>query len=441
MEDAYLIKGGKKLKGKVQLSGAKNVALKTIIAALLFDQEVVLDNIPKISDVFELLHLISDLGGKAEFIEKHKVAIDGRSIKKNRLDFLHASKIRASFMFVVPLLYKFKSAYIPNPGGCRIGLRPIDRVIKGMKSLGVHVEYHPFTGYYYAKMDNKPSGGFTFLKPSHTSTECLIMLSVFTDDTVVIENAALEPEIDYLIQFLNESGACIDRKESKIIIKGVNRLWQKKPYTICSDRNEAITYAVLSLATQGEVVLSPLGEKEINTFLGKVKEAGAGIERVTDNAVRIFYQCRLKAVDVTTSPHPGFMTDWQPPWAVLMTQAEGKSVIHERVFENRFGYVQELEKLGAKIDAIRINIKDPKDYYFFNYDRKKEYSQSIIVNGPQKLHNGVLTIKDLRAGATLAIAALIAQGESVVNNASILERGYEEFVNKVRGLGGDIKKI
>ena len=205
MEDAYIIHGGNTLKGVVSVSGAKNVSLKAIIASLMMSNKVILRNVPRIKDVFELLGLIQNLGGKANFIGKNTVGRDGSGINTNKVDFLYASKIRVSFMMAVPLLYKFGEAYVPNPGGCRIGARPIDRIIKGMESLGINVEYDSKSGYYHLKMKSPPKGEYSFTKSSHTGTETLIILSVFSKGKVLIKNTALEPEIDELIKFLNQA--------------------------------------------------------------------------------------------------------------------------------------------------------------------------------------------------------------------------------------------
>ncbi len=441
MEDAYIIRGGKPLRGQITLSGAKNVALKVIIASLMFDGEVVLKNVPRINDVLELFHLIKVLGGKGDFIEKNTVKIEGKNLKGNKIDFLHGSKIRVSFMMAAPLLYKFKECYIPNPGGCRIGARPIDRIIEGMRNLGIFVEYDSQTGYYKAQIKEKPSGFYRFPKSSHTGTEFLILLSVLGKGKTIIENAALEPEIDELIRFLNEAGANIVRHDSSIEVIGVSRLRQKKDFTVVNDRNEAVTYASLAIVTGGEVVLGRIPFPLITTYVEKLQSVGGGFVRLSNDTYKFFYQKKLKASKIETSPHPGFMTDWQPNWAVLMLKAVGESIIIERLFENRFSYVNELRKLGAKIDFIEIPVKNPNAYFFFNFDPKKSYQQVIRIMGPQNLHGGVLDISDLRAGATLVMAALSASGESIVNGASILERGYENLVEKIRNLGGEIKKI
>lgn len=441
MEDAYLIKGGVPLRGEVKLSGAKNVALKVIISSLLFDGEVTLENIPRINDVHELLHLIRSIGGRTEFTKSNTVVVDGNSIKKNRVDFLHGSKLRVSFMFFAPLLAKFKECYLPNPGGCRIGARPIDRVIDGMRRIGIDINYESSTGYYHAVMKKKPSGRYRFPKSSHTGTELLILIALLGESTVTLENAALEPEVDELIRFLNESGAKIKREGAKIIIHPSNTLHHKGVFRIVSDRNEAITYATLAIATKGNITIKGIPKYLIQTFIDCVKKAGGGFQELDGSSYRFFYYRELDSLDIETAPHPGFMTDWQPNWAVLMAQAKGNSVIHERVFENRFSYVEELRKLGAEIDYIKLPVKNPTEYFFFNFDPAKKYNQAIRVKGPQELHGGVLTIADLRAGATLAIAAFCAKGESVINGASILERGYEDFVEKTSALGGEIKEI
>ena len=439
MEDAYIIKGGQSLSGTVELSGAKNIALKVLIAALLFEGKVVLQNIPRIDDIQELIHLLTLLGAEVSF-EENTVTIDPSQVKENKVDLLHASKIRVSFLLFAPLLYRFQKAEIPNPGGCRLGARSIDRVIEGLKALGIAVSYNSSTGYYDSTMSEKPHGEYTFPKPSHTGTELMILMSVFGDGTITIKNTAQEPEIDDLINLLNEGGAKIMRKGKDIDITGVDKLVQKKPYTIASDRVEAITYAVAGIVTHGEVTISSIEDHYIRTFVETIQKAGAGAEKVSEGTWK-FYSKSLHAMTVETEPHPGFLTDWQPLMAILMTQAEGKSVIHERIFENRFSYVEELRRLGAHIEYIDYQVDDPQSHYHFNYDPGKEYLQTIRITGPQQLHGGVMTVSDLRAGATLAIAALMAKGDSYIKGIHHLERGYEDFVEKISKLGGEIRKL
>lgn len=441
MEDAYLVQGGSKLTGSIVLSGAKNVALKAIVAALLMDSKIVLNNVPRINDVTELLHLVGKLGASIKFASKNTLEIDPSNLTLHRVDLLHASKIRVSFLLFAPLLHKFGECYIPNPGGCRIGERPIDRIIEGIKHLGAEISYDSETGYYHGRMNEKPHGKYKFSKPSHTGTELLIMFSVLGSEKIVMENVALEPEIDHLIEFLNKAGARIKRNGKKIEIIGVKSLKQTEPYTIPSDRNEAVTFAVAGIASKGDVFITNIEQKYIEEFIRKLKQTGSRIEIQKGEGIRFRYSGKLKSVDIETSPHPGFMTDWQPNWAVLMTQAKGESIIHERIFENRFSYVSELMKLGAHIDYVSRHIWNPDKTYFFNYDKKKTYQQMIRIHGGHPLHGGVLHINDLRAGASLLIASLIAQGESIVQGSSILERGYENITEKVLMLNGQMKKL
>jgi len=267
----------------------------------------------------------------------------------------------------------------------------------------------------------------------------MIMMSVFCDGTITIGNAALEPEIDDLIGFLNAGGATIRREGSDIVVIGVDKLVQKTPYSIAPDRVEAATFAVLGVASHGDVRLSGIPDTYIASFAQTLEQAGVGVEK-NANEYRFYYK-PFQAMTIETMPHPGFLTDWQPMCALLLTQAAGKSIIHERIFENRFSYVEELRKLGAEIQYVAHPGDTDPGHYFFNYDKSKEYHQTIEVTGPQELHGGVLAVADLRAGATLAAAALIAKGESYVTGISHLERGYEDFVEKVQALGGEIQKV
>ncbi len=429
------------MKGDVNLSGAKNVALKAIIGALLFEGKVFLENVPRINDVEELLHLIRKLGVQAEFISPNTLEIDPSTLNTHEIDLLHASNTRVSFMLFAPLLNKFSVCEIPNPGGCRIGARPIDRIVEGMIALGAEIVYNSETGYYEAKLEKKPRGVYRFQKPSHTGTELLILFSIFSDDEVVIENAALEPEIDELIIFLNDAGARIERSGKTIYIDGVNKLRQQKPFQIVADSNEAATFAVLAIATRGNIVVKNPPIHHLNEFIKKLKETGSKVEHLKDGGIRFSHNAKLLPVSIETAPHPGFKTDWQPSWAVLMTQVKGESYIHERVFEGRFSYVTELQKLGAHVVFVPTQVENPEEFYDFHFEKGKGYKQKIKIIGGMPLHGGVMTIWDLRAGATLVTAALIAKGDSIVNGASILERGYEDFVEKIKKLGGMIKKL
>ena len=445
MENSYIVNGGIPLKGEVVLSGSKNVALKVIIASLLFKGEVVLENIPHIKDIEELINLINILGGKAQFLDSNRILIDGTNLKNHKIDLLYGSKIRVSFMLFAPLLYKLNLAEIPNPGGCRIGARSIDRSIDFMKALGTDVIYEEETGYFKAKLNSSLKGTkYKFIKPSHTGCEFAILMSVFATGETIIENASLEPEIDELINFLNDSGAKIKRINQSIIIDGVTELVQKKPFKISYDRNEAVTYAIFGISTKGDVIVHGSYEKDLVYFLKKLSEIDAGFQILDEQKIRFFYKKIFNPTNITTIPHPGFMTDWQAPWAVLMTQANGISTIHETIFENRFGYVDELKKIGAEMEFFQPKVDDPKSFYQFNSFENKDLSklnQAIRIFGKTNLHSGVMNVSDLRAGASLLIGATIAEGESVINGASVIERGYEEIDKKLSLLGASIKKI
>jgi UDP-N-acetylglucosamine 1-carboxyvinyltransferase len=440
MEDALIIRGGVQLRGEVELSGSKNIALKVIIAALLVQGEVVLHNVPKIGDVEELLHLLKLLGVHVTHESENTLRIQSGSIAHSEVDLLHGSKIRVSFLLFAPLLHQFGKCRIPNPGGCRLGARSIDRIVEGLVQLGAQVEYDSETGYYDARLDGNPSGTYRFAKPSHTGTELLIMFAALGNSEVVIENAALEPEIDQLILFLTQCGASIMREGSRIVVRGVERLRQTVEYVVAADRNEAVTFATLAVASRGSIHLKNISENDFPAFVEAIRRTGSHVQQ-NGNGITFARNGDILPVSVVTKPHPGFMTDWQPNWAVLMTQATGESTIHETIFENRFAYVEELLKLGANIEYFQPIVERPSETYQFSYDSNQVYQQAIRIVGPSELHGGALQVHDLRAGATLLIGALIAHGESVITNVQTLDRGYDSIETKIASLGGRIKRV
>lgn len=443
--EKLIIKGGKKLVGKVAVSGAKNVALKTLVAACLTEEEVIIKNIPLVSDFMVMLDIIRELGGEVK-IKDHEVRIKVRQLKKNKITLDEAAKIRTSAMFMAPLLARNGQAVIPNPGGCRIGARPIDRTIKGIEVLGVVARYNTKDGYFYLKTDKNKQKKWQkvihrFDKSTHTGTETMILSSVLFNGEVTLLNAAEEPEIDELINLLVQMGAKIARSgKRKITIDGVSKL-NGATFVVGPDRNEVVTFAVAGVLTKGDVFIENAHKVDLGIFVDKMEEIGAGVE-MRKNGIRFYYKGVFKNSDTETSFYPGFMTDWQGPWAVLMTQAEGESTIHETVYESRFGYVKELKKMGARISFFDPLIKNPEEVYNFNLsDSNPDYFHAIKISGPTKLHNAVVEISDLRAGATLVLAALSAIGESVVFGVEHLDRGYEKFEERLSNLGADIKRI
>lgn len=436
--DKFIVNGGKKLIGRTSVSGAKNVALKALVAACLTPQEVVIENIPLISDLLTMADIIQELGGNVE-IKDHTTSVRVEDFKKTKIALETAAEVRTSAMFMVPLLARRGEAVIPNPGGCRIGTRPIDRTVDGLAEMGVEITYKSSDGYFYMKAPNGLNGtDYTFKKSTHTGTETLILAGVAAKGLTILRNAAEEPEIDELISLLNQMGAKIKKTDGRTIkIQGVEKL-SGTTFKIGPDRNEAVTLAIAGVITKGDVFIEGIQNLALGSFTAKLREIGAGVETKEDG-IRFFYKGDIKAVDVETSAYPGFMTDWQAPWAVLMTQAQGEGVIHERVYESRFSYVGQLQKMGAEIELFNPEVKSPDDFYNFNIedDTPKNFHAARI-KGQTLLHNAVVTISDLRAGATLVLAALAARGESVILEVHHLDRGYEKFEDRLNNLGAEI---
>jgi len=437
----FVINGGKKLNGEVSVLGSKNVALKILVAACLTSEEVIVKNVPLISDFMLMAEIIHNLGGEVKF-KDHSVSIKLEKFASEKISLDKAAEIRTSYMFLAPLLARLGKAVIPNPGGCRIGARPIDRIVDGLEKMGVEIKYDSKDGYFHASAPKGLVGtDYKFSKSTHTGTETMLLAAVLAKSRTVLANAAEEPEIDELIGLLNRMGAKIVREEPRrIIIDGVSKLHGAE-FTIAPDRNEVVTFAVAALVTKGDIFIRDIKSKGLEEFLELVKNCGGGIEE-KPNGIRFFYKDQLKPSDVTTSFYPGFMTDWQGPWAVLMTTAVGTSTIHETVYENRFTYVDELKKMGADIEFYKPEIDNPETVYNFNIgDDNNKNIHAIRIFGPTKLHDAALTIADLRAGASLVLAALAAEGESVLFDIEHLDRGYEQFEQRLSNLGADIKRV
>jgi len=436
--EKLIINGGIKLKGETSVSGAKNVVLKALVAACLTDETVVIENIPFISDLMIMVDIIRHLGGEVRFGD-HLLTVRMKDIKTDTIDLEAAAEIRTSFMFLAPLLGRKKSAIIPNPGGCRIGARPIDRIVNGLKKMNVSIKYISLDGYFHAKTTGLVGAKYTFPKNTHTGTETLILSAVLAKGKTILENAAQEPEIDELISFLNKMGAKIKRvKDRTIVVEGVEKLHGAK-LKIGYDRNEVVTLAVAAILTEGDVFIKGIKRNGISEFLDQLEEIGGGFEEKSDG-IRFFYKGQIKQSKVVTAPYPSFMTDWQGPWAVLMTKAKGGSIIHETVYENRFSYVDELKKMGGKFEFFNPKVKNAKKFYNFNSDSDGKY-HALKIKGSTELHNGVVSVSDLRAGATLVLAALSVKGESVILGLEHLDRGYEQLDLRLKKLGANIERV
>lgn len=433
----YVISGGTPLKGAISVSGAKNVALKALVASCLTDEEVIIHNMPHISDVQVMVKIIELLGGFVEF-KGHTAKVSIAHITNTTIPLDIASHARASVMFIAPLLARVGKAVVPNPGGCRLGARPVDRIVAGIDQMNAKVEYHSEDGYFHAETNGLTGVDYTFEKNTHTGTETLIIAAASAKGRTVLKNAAEEPEIDDLIALLNAMGAKIKRTAKReITIEGVEKLHGAE-FTISPDRNEIVTFAIAAYVTKGDVFIKDANTSPLDSFLKKLDEAGAKYE-IANDGIRFYDSGPLTAVDVTTAIHPGFMTDWQAPWAVLMTQAEGAAVIHETVFENKLGYIKDLRKMGAKMELFNPKVENPKEVYNFNIaDDRPWYYHAVRITGPSRLHDAIVTMIDLRAGAAVVLAALAAHGQTIVHGVNLVERGYEHFDERLSSLGANI---
>ncbi len=437
--EKFIITGGKPLLGEVSLCGAKNSGFKLMIAALYADEPTTLHNFSKIGDVLSTAEIIKELGGEVNFGSNHVLTISGKGLKKQNLSEKTGKLSRASTYFIGPLLHRFGRAIIPNPGGCKIGRRPIDRHVEGIRALGAQVKV--VDDQYEITAGRLKGGHFTFSKNTHGGTDIMLIAGATAQGEIILENAAAEPEVDDLIAFLNQMGAKITRTEPRtIVIKGVEEL-HGADYTVMYDRNEAVTFGCAALATKGDVFVLHAEEKNLRAFLEAVEKAGGGYE-IERRGIRFYSKGPLKATNITTEPHPGFMTDWMSLWSILMTQAEGESIIHETIFENRFGFVNELKKMGANIELFNPRLDNPAEVYNFNpEDDRPEYFHAARILGPTPLKATTEEISDVRAGASLILASLMAKGESELLGVEHVDRGYENLDSRLRSLGAEIKRV
>ena len=439
--DKFVISGGNKLCGEIKVSGAKNVAMKVILTGLLTNQPIYVSNIPLIDSVYGSAKILNSLGVKFKFNSKHELKILGDNKGNFMVPLEEGNLYRTATMVIGPLLARYGQAIVPNPGGCRIGKRPIDWHITALESMGAKIKYKD--GYFYAQANHLHGTKYKFNKNTHTGTETMILAAVLADGETLIENAAAEPEIDNLIELLDLMGAKIKRiKPRTIVISGVKNL-NGAEFEIMPDRNEVVTYAVAALATGGDILIKGAKKEHLSAFLDKLTEINASYVILDNETIRFNNTNKnIKSTNLETKNHPGFMTDWQAPWALLMTQAKGTSVLHETIYEDRFSYVKELLKMGANIRGFNPKITHPEYFYNFNWtDRTKYQYHAIKVRGPKKLHNAILEVTDLRAGATLVIGALIAKGKSIIIGIEHIERGYEKIDEKLNKLGANIRRI
>lgn len=411
----FIVKGGNILKGEVKIGGAKNSILALIPATLLADDEIVIENVPDISDVKSFAKILKEMGVKVDHgVKKDTIKINGNSINSVTAQYDEIKRMRASYYLLGALLGKHRQAKVALPGGDDIGSRPIDQHIKGFKALGAEVDI--CHGYIDVKC-RQLKGAYVYLDViSVGATINIMMAAVLAEGTTVIENAAKEPHIVDLANFLNTMGAQIRGAGTDVVkIKGVKRLNSCR-YSVIPDQIEAGTYMIAATATKGKIYVTNIIPKHMEPITAKLIECGAKIE-VGDDWIKVDMPDSINPISIKTLPYPGFPTDLQQPFTSLLTMAKGTSYITENIWDGRFKHIDELVRMGAN---IRIEGK------------------TAVVNGVDKLYGVPVYSSDIRAGAALVIAAIMAQGQSEVHDIEHVERGYEEFVNKFKGLGADI---
>ena len=413
----YIIKGGRPLQGEVQIGGAKNAALGIIVAAIMADEPVLIENLPEVDDVKVLLDAIEGIGAVVERIDEHTVRINGAVINDVNVDDEYIRKIRGSYYLVGALLGKYKKAVVALPGGCQIGSRPIDQHLKGFEQLGATVTIHNGKIDAYAEA---LIGSHIYLDcPSVGATINIMMAACMAEGKTIIENPAKEPHIVDVANFLNSMGANIKGAGTDTIrIRGVERLHGSE-YSIIPDQIEAGTYMIAAAATGGDVYIRNVIPKHLEAITAKLIEIGAKVEEY-DDCVRVHSNGRMGYANVKTMPYPGFPTDMQPQMVTLLALSEGVSIVTETIFETRFKYISELRRMGSN-----INVE----------------GNAAIMTGVEGFTGATVSAPDLRAGAALVIAGLVADGFTTVEQIQYIERGYENFEDKIRGLGGFIEKV
>lgn len=417
--EKYIIHGGTALRGEVEISGAKNAAVAIIPAALMVDGVCRIENIPQISDTDMLLTILKELGAKIKFINKSTIEIDCTNVRYQDAPYDLMRKIRASYYLIGAMLGRFGSAKTTMPGGCNFGVRPIDQHIKGMTALGADVDVK--NGFVYADArDGRLHGARIYLdKVSVGATMNIMLAAVLAQGRTIIENAAREPHIVDLANFLNSMGADVRGAGTDTIkVNGVDKL-HGGSYAIIPDQIEAGTYMVAAAATGGEVLVKNVIPRHLECISAKLRETGTIVQEYEDS-VLVKGASTLRRVNIKTLPYPGFPTDMQPPMGALMCVANGTSVITEGVYDNRYKYTNELRKMGAEIQVD---------------------GRVAVIEGGKRLTGAPVHACDLRAGAAMVIAGMCASGTTVVEDVRYIERGYENFVGKLKALGADIECV
>jgi UDP-N-acetylglucosamine 1-carboxyvinyltransferase len=412
-----LIEGGTRLVGRVPISGSKNAVLPILAACLLTDEECRIKNVPRIEDVFTMQRLLEAMGVHSRWLDPQQLQVSAERLARSEVLAAMANRMRASFLLMGPLLARRGEARVAKPGGDDIGMRRVEQHLVGLRLMGAQVELEGHE--YVARADRLKGATIHLDMPTVTGTENLMMAAATADGMTTIHNAAREPHVVDLAFFLGKMGARIQGIGTDVLqIEGVPDL-SGATHRVIPDNIEAGTYAIAIAATGGQAVLEELETADLRALILKLRAAGVEVDDHTHSLVVQGNQ-RLLPVDVTTWPHPGFPTDLQAPWVSLMTQADGRCVVSEAVFENRFQHVPELRKLGAEIEVE---------------------GRSAIVSGPSRLHGSTVAVPDIRSGAALVVAALCASGTTRLENIYHLDRGYQDIVTKLAELGAHVSRV
>ena len=415
--EQYIIKGGNPLVGEVEIGGAKNAALAILAAAIMTDETVQIENLPDVKDINVMLEAIAGIGAMVQRIDRHTVKINGSTIGDFNIEYDYIKKIRASYYLLGALLGKYKRAEVALPGGCNIGSRPIDQHLKGFRALGADVDIEH--GKIVAEAEQLRGTHLYFDVVSVGATINVMMAAAMADGVTIMENVAKEPHVVDVANFLNSMGANIRGAGTDVIkIRGVKTL-HKSEYSIIPDQIEAGTFMFAAAATKGDVTVLNVIPKHLDATISKLIDIGCEVEEF-DDAVRVVAKGRLRSTQVKTLPYPGYPTDMQPQIGVVLALAHGTSTITESIFENRFKYLDELARMGANI---------------------KIEGNSATIEGVEKFSGARVSAPDLRAGAALCIAGLATDGITIIDDIVYIQRGYERFEEKLRGLGGMIQKV
>ena len=413
----YVIQGGKRLVGEVKISGAKNAAVGILAASIMTDDDILIENIPDVWDINVMLDAIQVLGAKVTRINRNTVKINSKDANITELSDKNLGKMRATYYFVGALLAKHHKSKVIFPGGCNIGARPINLHLKGFSALGAKA--YEEDGYIVTEAENLKGANIYLDVVSVGATVNIMLAAVLSQGVTTIENAAKEPHVVDIANFLNSMGANIKGAGTdRIRIKGVKKLHGSN-YSVIPDQIEAGTYMALATITKGDITIKNIIPKHLESISAKLLDCGNQVIAY-DEALRVIGSDDILPTTIKTMPYPGFPTDMQPQFACTLSLAVGKSKIEESIFENRFKYVEEIKKMGAVISIE---------------------NSTLIIEGVKHLEGKKMVAPDLRAGAGLVLACLAAQGESEIDKIEFVERGYEDFVNKLRELGADIKKI